>query len=204
MSTRILVVEDDPTIGAGLVTAMQTNGYLTDWAETGRDALQRADADAPELILLDLGLPDLDGIEVCRQLRASAPEATIVMLTARHDEIDVEQRHAADDYMVTRRCGARNVSLVGRERRLDSWAVGDDDHRFPVSGDGGLPRPPSQPGRDTGRRRVAACVVLVATTLHLPGARTDATTAQGPPPPPRRADQRAVSGYSGSRRQDDI
>ncbi len=101
MSTRILIVEDDPTIGVGLVTALQTNGYFADWAETGCDALRRADADAPELILLDLGLPDLDGIEVCRKLRASVPEATIVMLTARHDEIDVVVglEAGADDYL---------------------------------------------------------------------------------------------------------
>ncbi len=101
VSARILIVEDDATIGTGLITALQNNGYLVDWAKTGSEALVRSDTDRPDLILLDLGLPDLDGIEVCRRLRVSIPEATIVILTARHDEIDVVVglEAGADDYL---------------------------------------------------------------------------------------------------------
>ncbi len=101
VATRILIVEDDATIGSGLVTALETNGYLVDWATSGREALTRCASKPPALVLLDLGLPDLDGIEVCRRLRSAVPDATIVMLTARRDEIDVVVglEAGADDYL---------------------------------------------------------------------------------------------------------
>jgi DNA-binding response OmpR family regulator len=101
MGARLLIVEDDATIGAGLVTALEANGYLVEWATTGTEALLRCDEQAPDLALLDLNLPDLDGIEVCRRLRAAAPDVTIVMLTARRDEIDVVVglEAGADDYL---------------------------------------------------------------------------------------------------------
>ncbi len=101
MSERLLVVEDDAVIGAGLVAALEANGYAVGWATSGSDALTRCTADIPDLILLDLGLPDLDGTEVCRRLRRAAPDATIVMLTARRDEIDVvlALEAGADDYL---------------------------------------------------------------------------------------------------------
>jgi DNA-binding response OmpR family regulator len=101
VSERILVVEDDATIGSGLVAAIEANGYEVGWATSGADALARCEADVPDLILLDLGLPDLDGTEVCRRLRRAAPDATIVMLTARRDEIDVilALEAGADDYL---------------------------------------------------------------------------------------------------------
>jgi len=101
VATRILIVEDDATIGSGLVTALETNGYVVDWATSGRDALTRCASKPPALVLLDLGLPDLDGIEVCRRVRSVAPDATIVILTARHDEIDVVVglEAGADDYL---------------------------------------------------------------------------------------------------------
>jgi len=101
VSERILIVEDDATIGSGLVTALEGNGYVVGWATSGADALGRCHADTPDLVLLDLGLPDLDGTEVCRRLRRAAPDATIVMLTARRDEIDVilALEAGADDYL---------------------------------------------------------------------------------------------------------
>ena len=101
VSARLLIVEDDPTIGAGLAAALQTNGYDVDWATSGGEAFVRCESNTPDLVLLDLGLPDLDGIEVCRRLRGVAPDATIVVLTARRDEIDVVVglEAGADDYL---------------------------------------------------------------------------------------------------------
>ncbi|MGI9120585.1 MAG: response regulator transcription factor [Acidimicrobiales bacterium] len=98
---RILVVEDDLSIGKGLEGALANQGYEVRWVRTGQEAMAAADADHHELLLLDLGLPDLDGIEVCRRLRAANTHATIVVLTARHAEIDVVigLDAGADDYL---------------------------------------------------------------------------------------------------------
>jgi DNA-binding response OmpR family regulator len=98
---RILLVEDDATIGDGLRRALQAQGYAVAWAETGAEALRLAAGDPFDLVLLDLRLPDLDGVEVCRHMRSSQPALTIVMLTARSDEIDVVVGldAGADDYL---------------------------------------------------------------------------------------------------------
>lgn len=89
MSPRLLLVEDDPAIGRALTGALEAEGYDVSWARTGTDGLDLARRVEPELVLLDLGLPDLDGVEVCRTLRSQSPDTAIVMLTARRDEIDV-------------------------------------------------------------------------------------------------------------------
>jgi DNA-binding response OmpR family regulator len=97
---KVLVVEDDEAIARGLSAALRTQGFGVVHAATGAEALARA-ADAPDLVLLDLGLPDLDGVEVCRRLRAEWPYLPIVVLTARHAEVDVVLGldAGADDYV---------------------------------------------------------------------------------------------------------
>ncbi len=99
---RVLVIEDDDTIGDGLVRAIEDQGWEVERVATGADALARSATNNFDLILLDLGLPDLDGVEVCRRLREGAETATIVMLTARTEEIDVVVGldAGADDYLV--------------------------------------------------------------------------------------------------------
>lgn len=89
MSARVLVVEDDDAIGAPLARTLEHQGYEVQWAHEGREALTTAKTKPPQLVILDLGLPDVDGIDVCRELRAMLPYAGIVILTARHDEVDV-------------------------------------------------------------------------------------------------------------------
>src|SRR4051812_6677814 len=84
---RLLVVEDDTTIGSTLVRALGTQGYEASWTTSGRDAVERA-AEA-DLVLLDLSLPDLDGIEVCRAIRSADELLPVIMLTARQSEVDV-------------------------------------------------------------------------------------------------------------------
>jgi DNA-binding response OmpR family regulator len=97
----VLVIEDDPDIGQELVQALVGHGYATSLATTGAAALGAAGRRPPDLILLDLGLPDLDGVVLCRQLRASVVGAVIVVLTARTEELDVVVAldAGADDYL---------------------------------------------------------------------------------------------------------
>jgi len=98
---RILLVEDDPTIGKVLETSLVTSGHQTSWQTTGAGAIEYATTTAVDLVLLDLGLPDMDGIDVCRRIRAILPGCVVVMLTARQDEMDVVVglEAGADDYL---------------------------------------------------------------------------------------------------------
>jgi DNA-binding response OmpR family regulator len=98
---RLLVVEDDETIGAALEQSLRTHGHEVSWVRSGRAALDRVAQVDQDLVLLDLGLPDLDGVEICRRLRAAQPDTVLVMLTARTDEMDVvvALEAGADDYL---------------------------------------------------------------------------------------------------------
>ncbi|MEO8290670.1 MAG: response regulator transcription factor, partial [Gaiellaceae bacterium] len=96
----ILVVEDEPSIASFVAMYLEKAGYAVRTAETGTDAIEQADAETPALIVLDLMLPDLDGIEVCRRLRQRS-DVPILMLTARDDDIDkiIGLEVGADDYL---------------------------------------------------------------------------------------------------------
>ncbi|MEA2425531.1 MAG: hypothetical protein QOH13_1941 [Thermoleophilaceae bacterium] len=100
MGPEILIVEDDEAIASGLARVLESNGYSVARVANGRDALQRA-AD-PGLVVLDLGLPDMDGIEVCRRMRVMRPELAILILSARDQELDIVAGldAGADDYLV--------------------------------------------------------------------------------------------------------
>lgn len=84
---RLLVVEDDPSIGTNLVRALTNSGYSCELVPTA--AAARATVDAPDLVLLDLGLPDADGLDLLRELHARWPAVPVVVLTARSEEMDV-------------------------------------------------------------------------------------------------------------------
>ncbi len=86
---RILIVEDDERIGSTLVRALHGNGYDAVWARTGGGAIDEVGVARPDLVLLDLGLPDLDGLDVCRRVRDLDPSIEIMMLTARDEELDI-------------------------------------------------------------------------------------------------------------------
>jgi DNA-binding response OmpR family regulator len=98
---RLLLVEDDQTIGEVLNSSLRMHGYDVCWVVTGQAALGEAGRAEFDLVLLDLGLPDLDGVEVCRRLRATQPQTVLVMLTARREEMDVVVglEAGADDYL---------------------------------------------------------------------------------------------------------
>ncbi len=95
---RILVVEDDPAIAGPIIRGLIRAGYEAEHAATAAAALT---ADLPDLVLLDLGLPDLDGTDVCRRLRARS-NVPIIVVSARDDEVDrvVGLELGADDYVV--------------------------------------------------------------------------------------------------------
>lgn len=86
---RLLLVEDDLEIAAQLAVRLEREGYAVTVIATGRDAIDAAHSCVLDLVVLDLGLPDLDGLEVCRRIRERVPTLPILMLTARSEEIDV-------------------------------------------------------------------------------------------------------------------
>ncbi|MEO6121732.1 MAG: response regulator transcription factor [Acidimicrobiales bacterium] len=98
---RILVVEDDRSTGEGLRRALEGEGYEVEWAEDGASGLAAASRRPADLVMLDLYLPDLDGLDVCQQLREKFPSLLILILSARTDEIDivVGLNAGADDYL---------------------------------------------------------------------------------------------------------
>ena len=101
MPETILVVEDEPSLQETLAYNLEKQGYTVETAGDGRTALEMARRLKPDLILLDIMLPLLDGVEVCKTLRRESFQAPIIMLTARDDEIDrvVGLEIGADDYL---------------------------------------------------------------------------------------------------------
>lgn len=89
LTPRILLVEDDEVIGAALKKALEASGHRTSWATDGAAAIDLMAESTPDLVLLDVGLPDIDGFALCRQLRGAHRELPIVIITARDAEIDV-------------------------------------------------------------------------------------------------------------------
>ncbi|MEX2546350.1 MAG: response regulator transcription factor [Chloroflexota bacterium] len=113
---RVLIVDDEPEIVRLVVDYLAAAGFATDTARTGPDAVARAQADPVDLVILDLGLPGMDGLDVTRTLRR-ASDVPIIMLTARDDETDklIGLELGADDY-VTKPFSPRE--LVARVRAV--------------------------------------------------------------------------------------
>ncbi len=125
----ILIVEDETSIASFVAMYLKKAGYEVKVAGSGTEALARASADHPSLIILDLMLPDLDGIEVCRRIRQRS-DIPILMLTARDDDVDkiIGLEVGADDYLTKpfnpRELVARVKSVLRRsapkERELEN------------------------------------------------------------------------------------
>jgi len=101
MAEKILIVEDEPALQETLAYNLKKQGYRVETVGDGRVALETARRDKPDLIVLDIMLPSMDGVEVCKTLRREKFAAPIIMLTARDDEIDrvVGLEVGADDYI---------------------------------------------------------------------------------------------------------
>ena len=126
MASRILIVDDEPSILATMAPLLRTRGYEVSTATSGYAALEAVDRQLPQLIILDLGLPDLDGVEVCRRLREGRA-VPILVLSARGAEQDkvLALDAGADDY-VTKPFGAEELLARIRValRRSDAAAAG--------------------------------------------------------------------------------
>jgi DNA-binding response OmpR family regulator len=146
---RVLVIEDNPDLAFGLRTSLEVEGYDVLQAESGKTGLSRAAEGAPDLIVLDLMLPEMSGYEVLRQLRRGRQEMPVLILTARGEEADKVQgfRLGADDYVV-KPVGvleflARVEALLRRTQpktttgvyRLDDLEVDGDRRTAAVAGD---------------------------------------------------------------------
>ncbi len=99
--TRILIVEDEPSMVAGLRDNFEFEGYDVVTAGDGEAGLQSALAHAPDLVILDVMMPKLSGLDVCKQLKSKRPSLPIILLTARGQEVDkvVGLELGADDYV---------------------------------------------------------------------------------------------------------
>jgi two-component system response regulator RegX3 len=113
---RVLLVEDDDAVAASLEAPLAAAGFTTDRADSGEQAFQRVASGNYDIILLDLGLPDIDGYDVCRGIRAESM-TPIIVVTARSDEFDrvLGLELGADDYMV-KPLGSRE--LIARIRAV--------------------------------------------------------------------------------------
>ncbi len=98
MAAMIMIVEDDPNIGSLVRTYLEREGYATLWVRSGEDALAELPRHPVKLVVLDVGLPGIDGLEVCRRIGGALP---VIMLTARDEEADrvAGLELGADDYL---------------------------------------------------------------------------------------------------------
>ena len=124
MAATILIVEDEHAVARGLQYALEQEGYDVTLARSGEEGLELATRSAPDLVLLDVRLPGMDGYEVLRRLRAAGTKSPVLMLTARDEEVDkvIGLELGADDYL-TKPFGLRE--LMSRIKALLRRAYGD-------------------------------------------------------------------------------
>jgi len=101
MAQRVLVVEDEEDIAFPLVRTLEREGYAVSWVDSGQTALDSLASEPADVVILDLGLPDIDGLEVCRRARDAGFGGAIMIVTARAGELDrvVGLDYGADDYL---------------------------------------------------------------------------------------------------------
>ncbi len=146
MKPKILIVEDEPAIADNIKFALETEGFETVWHSCGKDVLALLSDEPVDLVVLDIGLPDISGTELCRDIRKHHT-VPIVFLTARSQEIDrvVGLEIGADDYIVKpfspRELAARVRAILRRTQSVSSYASKEnlskafqvDEDRFQIS-----------------------------------------------------------------------
>jgi DNA-binding response OmpR family regulator len=134
MNEKILVVEDDPTLQETLAYNLDHHGYEVETAEDGKTAVELAAASNPDLVVLDIMLPVMDGFEVCRILRKKS-NVPILMLTARDDEIDrvLGLEMGADDYLTKPFSMREFLARVKAQLRRVRFDREDVDTQVPIS-----------------------------------------------------------------------
>jgi DNA-binding response OmpR family regulator len=145
---RVLVVEDDESIGEEVKVSLESHGYEVEWCTTGLGAQSAVERKLPSLVLVDAGLPDIDGFTLCRRLRDGNRELPIVLVTARDAEIDivVGLDAGADDYITKPfsmnvllarvRAHLRNADADGEDGPLEFGALRVDPAAYGVTVDG--------------------------------------------------------------------
>ena len=154
MGHRVLVVEDEEDIAFPLVRTLEREGYEVGWVDTGEKALAELASRPADVVILDLGLPDVDGLEVCRRARETGFDGAIMIVTARAGELDrvVGLDYGADDYLskpfglaelqarvralLRRTAGTRETAPVDGMLRIDVPArrVYSGDDEVPLTG----------------------------------------------------------------------
>jgi two-component system, OmpR family, alkaline phosphatase synthesis response regulator PhoP len=134
--SSILVVEDDQAVRLSLRVAFERQGFLVEEAATGAAGLERVAAQPPDVVILDLMLPDVDGIELFRRLRRQQPDLPVVMLTARGDEVDriVGLELGADDYVPKPFSPRELIARVRAVLRRSTRGSGDESGTWRLRG----------------------------------------------------------------------
>lgn len=156
---RVLLIEDDPAVAAGIADALVGAAHEVRHEETGSAGLDAARTGSPDLVVLDLGLPDLDGTDVCRAIRAFS-SVPIIVVSARSEEIDrvLALEMGADDFLV-KPFGIRE--LIARIRAVTRRTSGDDS-----------------PAPETERRLGPLVIDLRGQRITLAGAAVHLTTTE--------------------------
>jgi CheY-like chemotaxis protein len=130
---RILIVEDNPDLAYGLRTGLEIEGYDVQVAEDGETGLERARAWSPDLLMLDLMLPGMDGYRVLKTLREGGSDIPVLILTARGEEADkvlgfrlgADDRHQPCGVLEPWRVGHQAVTVGGRRARLTDTSISE-------------------------------------------------------------------------------
>ena len=136
MAQRVVIVEDEEDIAFPLVRTLEREGYDVQWLDSGQKALDDIQVTKADVVILDLGLPDMDGLEVCRKMRDQGFDGAIMIVTARAGELDrvVGLDYGADDYMSKPFGLAELQARVRALLRRTAGAAANGDDAIPPGG----------------------------------------------------------------------